>query len=98
MMGTATMATTTSTSSETMAMDKVLPPREGLEAAGRLYPDGLQTTLFVGGVVLVVSCSGTRRARRSRQAWRSFLGPRLGYAPGWRGCWRRSHPRPRRAG
>jgi hypothetical protein len=37
-MGTATMATITRTSRETMAMDKVLPPREGIEAAGSVLP------------------------------------------------------------
>jgi hypothetical protein len=37
-MGMATIATITRTSKETMAMDKVLPPREGTEAAGFVLP------------------------------------------------------------
>src|SRR5215207_11470104 len=37
-MGMATTATITRTSRETMAMDKVLPPREGIEAAGYVLP------------------------------------------------------------
>jgi hypothetical protein len=37
-MGMATIATITRTSRETMAMDKVLPPREGIEAAAFVLP------------------------------------------------------------
>jgi hypothetical protein len=36
--GMATIATITRTSRETMAIDKVLPPREGIEAAGFVLP------------------------------------------------------------